>query len=55
MIMKLDYIFALVLLVHFVLFYAVGGAIKDFIFYKYIFLDIFLGLTPFHLNKKYRK
>ena len=55
MIMKLDYIFAPLLLVFFALLCAVGGTITDFIFYKYIFLDIFVGLTPFHLNKKYRK
>ena len=53
--MKLDYIFAPLLLVFFALLCAVGGTITDFIFYKYIFLDIFVGLTPFHLNKKYRK
>ena len=46
--MKLDYIFAPLLLVFFALLCAVGGTITDFIFYKYIFLDIFVGLTPFH-------
>ena len=47
MFLKLDYALALSLSLSFV-----RGRVRNFL---HILLDILIGLTPFHLNEKYRK
>ena len=49
MFLKLDYVFAPLSL------FLVRGRVRNFYHFPHILLDILAGLTPLHLNKKYRK
>ena len=51
MFLKMDYVFAPLFLSFFFFWCEVGLEIS----FLHIFLDILVGLTPFHINKQYRK
>ena len=50
MFLKSDYVLLLSLF-----FFLVRGRVRNLYHFLHILLDILVGLTPFHLNEKYRK